>query len=375
WPGLYDTGLDVGNGYYFETDNTQAYGILYAIFDDHATKIKGKHELQFGFHYRNDQLNVLPDQQQNQGNHSWSSAATALYDPASTRVNPLAAPFTGHNFANMYLGVMNYSNQFVRGYFYMRAKEYALYFQDNYKITPRLTLNLGLRWEYWPAFREKNNVLSTFDPNRKAIVLGTKLDTMYRLGATVPSIANRLQSIGVKFITYKDAGVPQGLMESTKRDFGPRVGFAYRAGDGAKSFVVRGGYRISYFPIPLRPWTARMRSNAPLTARFRRSVTDASLSPDGLQLYGMRSVPTIVAGQNSGNVIDISDASSLNSLNPGSVLASYFAANQPDPRVQDWNLTLEKEIFSNTLARVAYVGNHGGNLEQFYRFNENTPDY
>jgi hypothetical protein len=375
WPGLYDTGLDVGDGYYFETDNTQAYGIFYAIFDDHATKVKGKHELQFGFHYRNDQLNVLPDQQQNQGNHSWASSATALFDSTSSRNNPLAAPFTGNNFANMYLGVMNYSNQFVRGYFYMRAKEYALYFQDNYRVTPRLTLNLGLRWEYWPAFREKNNVLSTFDPKQKAIVLGTDLNTMYNLGATVPTIVNRLQSIGVKFLTYQEDGVSQSLMASTKRDLGPRIGFAYRAGDGAKSFVVRGGYRISYFPIPLRPWTARMRSNAPLTARFRTSVTDSSLSPDGLALYGMRSVPTIIAGQNSRNVINVNDPNSLASLNPGSVQASYFAPGQPDPRVQDWNITIEKEILPNTLARVAYVGNHGSHLEQFLRYNENTPDY
>lgn len=375
WPGLYDTGLDTGDGYYFETDNTQAYGAGYAIFDDHATKIKEKHELQFGFHSRYDQLNVLPDQQQNQGNHSWASAATALYDPTTSRTNPQAAPFTGDNLTNMYLGVMNYSNQFVRGYFYMRAKEYALYFQDNYKITPRLSLNLGLRWEYWPAFREKNNVLSTFDPAKKAVVLGTDLNTMYNLGTTLHTIVNRLQSIGVKFITFQDDGVSQSLMASTHRDVGPRLGFAYRAGEGARSFVVRGGYSVSYFPIPLRPWTARMRSNAPLTARFRTSVTDASLSPDGVALYGMRSVPTIIAGQNSRDVINLTDPNSLGSLNPGSVQASYFAPGQPDPRVQNWNLTIEKQVMSNTVARVAYIGDHGSNLEQFFRYNEPTPDY
>ena len=44
---------------------------------------------------------------------------------------------------------------------------YALYFQDNFKVSPRLTLNLGLRWEYWPAFREKNNILTTFDPDKQ----------------------------------------------------------------------------------------------------------------------------------------------------------------------------------------------------------------
>ena len=45
---------------------------------------------------------------------------------------------------NFYLGLMNYSNQFARGYFYMRSKEYAAYFQDNFKVTPRLTVNLGI---------------------------------------------------------------------------------------------------------------------------------------------------------------------------------------------------------------------------------------
>jgi len=372
WPGLYDTGLNTGAGYYFETDNTQGYGVGYVIVDNHTTKIKGKHEMQFGFHYRYDQLNVLPDQQQNQGNHSWSTGATALYDTTSTRNNPLATPFTGHNLANMFLGVMNYSNQFIRGYFYVRAKESALYFQDNYRLTPRLTLNVGLRWEYWPAFREKNNILSTFDPQRRAVVLGTDLEAMYRLQATLPVIVDRLGSLGAKFITYKDAGVSQSLMNPNARNFGPRLGFAWRASGSSRPLVLRGGYRISYFPIPLRPWTARMRGNAPLTARFRYSLTDASLTPDGIPNYGMRTAPTLIAGQNSREAVSLADPSGLAR---GGVGASYFATSQPDPRVQDWNLTLEKEVMSNTVARVAYVGNHGNYLEQFYRYNESMPDY
>ncbi|MGH3440592.1 MAG: hypothetical protein ACRDUY_00800, partial [Nitriliruptorales bacterium] len=197
WPGLYETGLS----FFYETGNPQSSIFSYFILDNNATKILGKHELQFGAHFRYDQLNYLPDQQHPQGNHNWSTSATALYDPSTSRSNPLATPFTGHNLANMFFGVMNYSNQFVRSYFYMRSREYALYLQDNYKVTPRLTLNLGLRWEYWPAYREKNNILTTFDPDRRAVILGQDLDTMYRLGATLPSIVDRLRFLGVKFMT------------------------------------------------------------------------------------------------------------------------------------------------------------------------------
>jgi hypothetical protein len=370
WPGLYDGGLQ--GRYYFETNNTQASPNFYAIVDNNATKIMGRHEFQFGFHYRYDQLNLLPDQQQNQGNHSWATGATALYDTASSRTNPLAVVRTGDNLANQYLGIMNYSNQFVRGYFYARSKEYALYFQDNFRVNSRLTLNLGMRWEYWPAFREKNNVLTGFDPASKSIVLGTPLERMYTLGATLPAIVNRYTSLGAKFTTFDQVGLPQGLMTTPKNDFGPRVGVAYRMGDGARPLVIRSGFRISYFHIPTRPWVARMRSNAPLTARFRTSLTDASLTPDGIGGYGFRSVPTIIAGQNSQNAVTLDTAAGLNR---GSASASYFARNQPDARVADWNFTIEKEIMGDTVARIGLVGNRSSNLEQFYRYNVGTPDY
>jgi len=55
------------------------------------------------------------------------------------------------------------------------------------------------------------------------------------------------------------------LMTSNWKNFGPRLGFAYRLGGSHNPFVLRGGYRMVYFPVPIRYWSATMRSNAPLT--------------------------------------------------------------------------------------------------------------
>jgi hypothetical protein len=369
WPGLYETGL---RNYIFETGNPQGSAFTHFILDNNSTNILGRHELQFGFHYRYDWLNYLPDQQHPQGNHNWGTLATALYDATSSPSNPLPVPLTGHNLANMFLGSMNYSNQLVRNYFYMRAKEYALYFQDNFKVSSRLILNLGLRWDYWPPYTEKNNILSGFDPERKAVVLSHDLDTMYRLGATLPSVVDRWRSLGVNFISYQEAGLPRNLVHPNQHNFGPRLGLAYRVGDGARSFVIRGGYRISYFPIPFFTWGQRMRQNIPFTARFRNALNDPALSPDGVSNYNMRSVQTVFSGQNSRDAVRLSDAGGLAR---GANLMSYFDPHQPDSRVHDWNLTLERQIMRNTLVRFSYVGNHTGRLDAYYRYNDNTPDY
>jgi hypothetical protein len=169
-------------------------------------------------------------------------------------------------------------------------------------------------------------VSTGFDRTNHAIVLGTGLDQLYQFGYTVPSVVNRLTQLGAKFETYQQAGMPQALMSSTHKDFGPRAAFAYRAGSGARSFVIRGGYSISYFHIPLYGYGARMRKNAPFTATFTESVTQAAYSPDGITNYGLRSAPTIFAGVNDLNAIPL-DATQ--SLQPGSANVSYFALNQP----------------------------------------------
>ncbi len=373
WPGIYNAGMDnVGNGFEFETQNTNAAYEFYGVLDDNATKVRGKHEFQFGFHYRFDQLDILPAQQQVAGNNNFATNATALYDPSSSRNNPQALPYTGDNFANFYLGVANYSNQYVRGMFYARTKEYAAYVQDKWKVSPRLTLNLGLRYEFWPAFRAKNNAVVSFDKANQAIVLGTSIQNLETLGYTTPSIIAREQQLGVKFETYQQAGMPETLETSNKLDFAPRLGFAYKLTQGSRPIVLRGGYALSYFHIPTNPWAQRMRQNAPMNARFITSVTQAAYSPDGVGNIGMRTAPAVIAGKNSTNAVS---TDTVGSLSAGSAVVDYFALDQPDPRVHNWNVTLEKEIIPNTLLRLSYFGNHSNALEQVSQFNLSTPAY
>jgi hypothetical protein len=83
-------------------------------------------------------------------------------------------------------------------------------------------------------------------------------------------------------------------------DIGPHLGFAYRALEGRKSFVVRGGYATTYFPVLLHSAQDIMRGNAPLQATYvNNGLTAAAQSPDGLANYGLVNTPNLIAGKNS----------------------------------------------------------------------------
>lgn len=340
---------------------------------DNATKIYGKHELQFGGSLRYEQLNNLPNTNGKAGGLTFNTLATALYDPKSSKVNPQSVPQTGSNLANLFLGVSNYSATFSRNTNYLRDREYALYLQDNYKVTPRLTLNLGLRWEYFTEYTERDHNWVTLDRDRKAVVLGADLDQFYRMGNSLPPIVNRFQQLGVNFIPWDEAGMPQSLMDPNSRNFGPRLGFAWRMGPDKRAAVLRGGFRISYTSMPLAIWINPVQNNLPMRANYSNAaLTNAAQSPDGVGSYGMRSVPTMIAGLNSSNAINLADTSAITRGSAGMV---YFNRNQPDMQVRDWNLTLEKEILPNMVARAAYIGNHGANLSSMTYFNQNPTAY
>jgi hypothetical protein len=369
FPNVTSTG--VGMEYVTAANRRNSIVQIYNL-DQNFTKIRGRHELQFGGRFRHEGLNILPDQQQVQGAHSLNGQFTALYDPSSGSTYG-AVPFTGHAAADLFQGTINsYSAQFVRKWYDMNAREFALYLQDNFKVNSRLTLNLGLRWELYTPVREKDNFLTGFDPKTKSIVNGADWETMYKIGATTPAIARIFQGLGVPFITPEQAGLPKDLMYINKFDFNPRLGAAYKLTNSARPVVVRGGYGIYGYPMPLRAFNARMRQNPPTTARFTYQFSNSAQTPDRLPNYGLRSAPTTVAGVNSRDILDLN---SPTGITRGSFLTSYFNPEQPTSRAHEWNITLEREIMENTVLRFGYVGTHGSRLDMFYSYNQSPNDY
>jgi hypothetical protein len=372
YPFISDIGLTPA--VYLRSTHTNEQNHSYYIFANNATKIVGKHELQFGAYFRYDKLSTLPQQVFGTGTTSFATLATSLYDPASARDAPLPAALTGNNIANMYLGVANYQTPRRKGVFNQRKHEDAFYFQDNFKVTPRLTLNLGVRWQLTPFPSETRNInVPGFNPASRAVVLSQPLDNLYAAGVTSPQEIQLFQNIGVKFETYQEAGLPQKLVKDNWWDIGPHLGMAYRVGSGPGSFVIRGGYSVSYFNEGIWAWMDQSAANTPFTVLFQNlALTSAAESPDGIGGYGMRSAPGIIAGSNSQNAVSLDRPAPLA---PGQTSNYYFNPNQPTAKVHDWNVTFEKMIMSNTVLRAGYVGNHGANQMQIFSYNDATPAY
>ena len=376
YPVVNNIGVGAGNGNYFQPVNWNMQYFNYFILEDNGTKIKGKHELQFGIHLRLDQLNYMPQQQRTAGNLTFVAATTALYDPAQSNANNrVAVNNTGNVAAAAYLGYANYEVRVGKGMYYMRQKEDSAYFQDNWRITNRMTLNLGLRWQFSPYPNDKYYTMSGFDPKDNSIVLGQSLDTLYRMGAVNPALISVVQSYGAKFKTWDQAGLPQKLVYDNWKDVGPHVGFAYRAFEGVKSFVIRGGYALNYNLIPIYGWNDRMRGNSPFAGYYQNyQLTNSDQSPDGIGNWGLVNAPTLVAGKNSANAVSFDKPMGVT---PGSEFFqnAYFSPHQPTSRVHDWNLTMEKEIMRETVMRVGYMGNHAAYQDSYDDWNASMPTY
>jgi len=222
------------------------------------------------------------------------------------------------------------------------------YTQDNYKLSTRLTLNLGLRWEIHPAFHEADRLSTGFDPASRSIVNGRGLEDLYKLRKTTPEIVGNFTRIGVRFATPEQVGLPPKLIEPDYWDVRPRAGFAYKLAAGKRSTVLRGGFALYTFPNPLRNFNARTRSNAPFNATFSTSITSAAQTPDGRPNWGLRSVPAVIAGVNSRDAID---PSKPGGVTRGGFRTSYFDPEQPSTRSQQWNLTLEREVTESAVLR------------------------
>lgn len=206
-----------------------------------------------------------------------------------------------------------------------RAWEIGSYVMDDWRVTSRLTINVGLRYDIFTRFTEKNNHISTFDP-------------------TVPSVL-----AGGQMLIAGQNGVSSSIIPSEYRDFQPRIGLAYTARPG---FVIRGGFGTSYAPSSLAS-TGSLLSFPFSVSQLTTTPTVAGAAPStvfGTPLPPLMAVSACLAAScgTTGSGIAVPYASQLNIRN----MASY-----------QFNFTVEKEYKGNTLA-VSYVGVRGRHLER-----------
>ena len=201
------------------------YAWVYNL-DQNFTKIRGRHEFQFGFRIRYEKMNTLEDQQISQGELDYNNVApTGLFDPTSGS-SYSAVPFTGGVAGNFFLGMGTYQARFNRAGYPLLNNEKAAYLQDNFKVNSRLTLNLGVRYEYNSPVNVTDNSLFGFDPKNKAVILAQPLEKLYQMKDALPAIVNAYQGLGMKFETPDQAGLPSTLVNKNLWDFGPRLGAA-----------------------------------------------------------------------------------------------------------------------------------------------------
>jgi hypothetical protein len=357
------------------------YGLSQIVqnLDENLTLTRGQHQMEFGGRFRHERFGEVPDQT----NDYWffSGQGTAIYDPGSGG-GYSSAPGTGGLEADNFLGYAgNYQITTNPSYDHFRDFQFAGYFQDNYRVSKFVTLNLGLRWEDYPAALTTNGLYSSFDLKNDALVMQTPPAKLIQEGYTTQAILTNLENIGVKFETPQQAGFPSSLMRNYPFNFLPRAGFAWQIFGDKRGTVLRGAYGRYTYPENVRSYQVQpIKTNPLLDAQYSQNWGSANQTPDGLPNATLRypqgsgpwspTSPFLpIMGINSSNNVN---TSANNGILPGSEGPEMNPASMPPDYITEANVTIEQALKGNSALRVSWVLTHGTNLDHINQYN-NAP--
>jgi hypothetical protein len=300
---------------------------------------KGSHALKFGMEYRPIKFPFfqVPDPH---GNIGFSTNQTAF--PLTTKGSNGAAinTVTGDAIASALLGVVDSGNMSTTNFVSSQKSAWAWYAQDDWKVSPKLTVNLGLRYELWSPIDERFGRQANFD--------------LQTLTLYIPKGPNQDAPLPPNFSTiFPEINVSRGQVPSTlipwdKYDFGPRLGIAYRLTDKT---VIRAGYGIFYGGEENQGGSPNRGEGVPFneTVNLTRPAGVSSfIGVSQPECTGCNFFPGGFAGGYPTNIFTL----------PAPV---SFRGVQPDfrnPLVHKWNFVIQRELPGSMSLEAGYDGNH-----------------
>src|SRR5215213_1479628 len=295
---------------------------------DAVTVVKGNSTYKFGGDYRVRQNSNYDGGRNNgtKGNYQYGTTGSGF---VSGNYNGIGPNDTGSSLANFLLG---YQPGFVGrgdpgGPYYQSSKEMAFFVQDDWKVNPNLTLNLGLRYDIFTAPTERFDRQGNFDPATRTIQMA---------GENAPG--------------------GRDLADTDKNNFGPRIGFAYSGFKADKTVVIRGGYGLLY--------TTDISAAQPLTANPGTGAGSFACNP----ITNPAGCPSVFLTRNPFDngvptapfTVAAPGSSFAAPTNGGLIL--FTDPNRSDEMYHQYNFTIQDEFRPGWLAEVAYVGSLGRNL-------------
>ena len=307
-------------------------------YRDNMSKLIGKHNLQFGAY--------LVFAQKNELGGELAAGSTPGYITFDATLNPNT---TGNPFADLLTqNIYSFGQQSQKIKYYNRYKIVEPYFQDDFHVSSRLTLNLGLRVSLFGTYREKYHQAFNFDPaayvqgQTSYSVITGNVTNLTKNNAT-PSVTNLPNGIVQCGVT---PGVPDSCMQGHLFNPAPRIGFAWDPfGDG--KWALRGGYGIFFEHTNGNEGNSESLENSPPLA-----TTLTQLFINGYSNIGKGN--TGGQGQLPLNVVSI----------PTKAIWPYM---------QQWHLDLQHQIAGSTVVTMSYVGSVGTHLTQVSELNQLQP--